>query len=150
MLPMQRALAMALTPAWLLNVVALLCVTCAAGESRRPALERSGQLRATLENGLPFSFICDGKPSNEFLGSWQKSETVHPLSGGRTLRTVTYRDPVTQLEVSREITVFPGKNAIEWLVRLRNTGSHDSPMLENILPLDLDIPVAAGGAVTFH
>jgi alpha-galactosidase len=141
---------MALTPAWLLGVVALLCVTCASGESQRPALERSGQLRATLENGLPFSFICDGKPSKEFLASWQKSETVHPLSGGRTLRTIVYRDPATHLEVSREITVFPGRRAIEWVLRLRNIGPHDSPMLENILPLDIQLPVPASGAVIFH
>jgi len=112
--------------------------------------ERSGQSISSLENGVPFSFLCAGKPSNGFLASWQKSETVHPLSGGRTLRTVTYRDPVTQLEVSREITAFPEKNAIESVLTLRNTGSHDSPMLENILPLDLDIPVAADGVVTFH
>jgi alpha-galactosidase len=135
----------------LMNVGVLFCVVCTASpQSERPVAGRSARLMSTLEKGAPFSFLCDGKPSNEFLASWQKSETVHPLSRGRTLRTVTYHDPVTQLEVSREITVFPGKNAIEWVLRLRNTGSHDSPMLKNILPLDLDIPVAAGGAVTFH
>jgi alpha-galactosidase len=135
----------------LMNVGVLFCVVCTASpQSERPVAGRSARLMSTLEKGAPFSFLCDGKPSNEFLASWQKSETVHPLSRGRTLRTVTYRDPVTQLEVSREITVFPGKNAIEWVLRLRNTGSQDSPMLKNILPLDLDIPVAAGGAVTFH
>jgi alpha-galactosidase len=141
---------MALTPACLLNVVALLCVTCASGESQRPALERLGQLGATLESGLPFSFICDDKPSQEFLASWQKSETVHQLSGGRILRTILYRDPATHLEVSREITVFPGKRAIEWVLRLRNIGPNDSPMLENILPLDIELPVPASGAVIFH
>jgi alpha-galactosidase len=110
----------------------------------------SGQVVATLENGDPFSFVYGGKPSQRFLASWQKSETVHPLSGGRTLRTITYRDPATHLEVSREITTFPGNKAIDWVLKLRNTGTQDSPMLENILPLDLEIPVPAGGAVTFH
>ena len=109
-----------------------------------------GQVMATLENGAPFSFVYDGKPSQQFLASWQKSESVHPLSGGRSLRTITYRDPATQLEVSREITTFPENNAIEWVLRLHNAGTQDSPMLENILPLDLEIPVPAGGAVTFH
>jgi alpha-galactosidase len=147
---MQRTLAVAPTRAWLVNVVALLCVTCASAQAQRPAVEPLGSLMATLENGVPFSFVCDGKPSKELLASWQKSETVHQLSGGRTLRTILYRDPVTHLEVSREITVFPGRPAIEWVLRVRNGGPGDSPMLENILPLDLDLPVPADGAVIFH
>ena len=88
--------------------------------------------------------------AKEFLPSWQRSETVHPLSEGRTLRTITYRDPATHLEVSREITTFPEKNVIEWVLQLHNGGTQDSPILENILPLDLDIPVPASGAVMFH
>ena len=63
---------------------------------------------------------------------------------GRTLRTITYRDPATHLEVSREITIFPEEHAIEWVLRLRNGGTNESAMLENILPLDVDFPVPAG------
>ena len=100
----------------LINVGLFLCAVCSA----------SAQLTGTLGSGVPFSFVYDGKPAKEFLASWQKSETVHPLSGGRTLRTITYRDPATHLEVSREITVFPGGHAIEWMLRLRNGGTHDS------------------------
>jgi alpha-galactosidase len=125
---------------WLVNVGVLFCVVCSA----------SGQAVTTFENGVPFSFVCDGKPAKQLLASWQKSEKVQPLSQRRTLRTITYRDPATHLEISREITTFPEKNAIEWVLRLRNAGSNDSAMLENILPLDIDIPVPAGGAVTFH
>ena len=46
--------------------------------------------------------------------------------------------------------IFPLGHAIEWVLKLRNGGPDDSPMLENILPLHLDIPVPAGSAVTFH
>ena len=135
---------------WLVNMVVLFFVCSASGHAQSPAPERSGQLMAALENGVAFSFVYDGKPSKEFLASWQKSETVHPLSGGRTLRTITYRDPATHLEVSREITLFPGGHAIEWVLRLRNGGRNDSPMLEKILPLDIDLPIPAGGVVIFH
>jgi alpha-galactosidase len=131
---------MRLRTLWLVNVAVLFCGVCGA----------SGQTVTRLENGVPFSFVYDGKPAKQLLESWQKSETVEPLSQGRTLRTITYRDPTTHLEISREITTFPEKNAIEWVLRLRNAGSNDSAMLENILPLDVDIPVPAGGAVTFH
>jgi alpha-galactosidase len=147
---MQRTLAVVVTRAWLVNVFALLCVTCASAQAQRPAVEQLRPLMATLQNGAPFSFVYDGKPSKEFLGSWQKSETVDRLSGGRTLRTILYRDPATHLEISREITAFPGRPAIEWVLRVRNGGPRDSPMLENILPLDLDLPVPTDGAVIFH
>ena len=79
---------MRLQSLWLVNVGVLFCVVCGA----------SGQVIATLENGVPFSFVYDGKPAKQFLASWQKSETVQPLSEGRTLRTITYRDPATHLE----------------------------------------------------
>ncbi len=136
---------------WLANViVSFYLLSAGSGHAQRTMPERSGQLMATIENGEPFSFVCDGKRSKEFLALWQRSETVHPLSGGRTLRTINYHDPTTQLDVSREITVFPEGHAVEWVLRLHNGGINDSVMLENILPLDLDIPVPESGAVVFH
>jgi alpha-galactosidase len=134
----------------LLTAVLFCVVSTALSQSDEPARERSSNLISAYESGMPFSLVFDGKPSKEFLPSWQKSETVHPLPGGRTLRTITYRDPVTHLEVSREITTLPGEHAVEWLLRLRNSGTKDSAVLENILPLDVGIPVPAAGAVTFH
>lgn len=125
---------------WLAIMVALFCA----------AANAPGQIITSLESGTPFSFVYGGKPSKRFLASWQRSERTHPLSGGRTLRTITYRDPVTHLEVTREITVFPGGHAIEWLLKLHNGGASDSPMLENILSLDVDVPIPDGSAVTFH
>jgi alpha-galactosidase len=108
------------------------------------------QLVKTFENGAPFSFVYEGKPSATFLSSWQKSKSTRPLSGGRILVTVTYRDPATHLEVIRELTIFPGGSSVEWMMKLHNGGSKDTPILENILPLDVQIPVAASDAVTFH
>ncbi len=122
------------------RLVLLLSLVCSA----------SAQTLTGLEKDSPFSFVYDGKPATQFLASWHKSETVHLLSRGRSLRTITYRDPTTHLEVIREITTFPEKNAIEWVLRLRNGGSRDSAMLEDILPLDLEIPIAANSAVTFY
>ncbi len=142
---------MQIRPLWLVNLGLLLLIACTASDHpQKSGPEQSSSLTATLENGAPFSLVYDGKPAKDFLASWQKSETVQSLSGGRTLRTITYRDPATHLEVSREITIFPGAHAIEWMLRLRNGGTADSALLENILPLDVDLPVPTGGPVTFH
>ncbi|MGC2399489.1 MAG: alpha-galactosidase, partial [Acidobacteriaceae bacterium] len=128
-----------------------LFITCAAsGQFQKPGQESPGSLIKTFAGSIPFSFIYHGKPSKDLLASWQKSEASQSLSGGRTLRTITYRDPASHLEVSREITIFPGGHAIEWMLRMHNGGREDSPMLENILPLDADLPIAAGRAATLH
>ena len=111
---------------------------------------RSKELLHAFEQGTPFSFVYGGKPAASFLSSWKKSETVHPLADGRTLRTITYQDPVTHLEVSREITLFPNANAMESMLTLHNAGTQDTPILENILPLDAEIALPAADAVTFH
>jgi alpha-galactosidase len=110
----------------------------------------SKEVLHAFEQGTPFSFVYGGKPAASFLSSWKKSETVHPLADGRTLRTVTYQDPVTHLEVSREITLFPKGNAIEWMLTLHNGGTQDTPILENILPLDAVISLPGSDGVIFH
>jgi alpha-galactosidase len=108
------------------------------------------ELVQDLERGTPFSFVYDGKPAQSLLPSWKRSETERPLGDGRTLRTITYRDPSTQLEVKREITIFPGTNAIEWVLTLHNAGSQDTPILENILPLDVVVKLAQPDKLIFH
>ncbi len=142
---------MAIRGSWLGTLVLLFCLTCTASVQRKASERReSTQLIASLESGASFSFVYGGQPAEKFISSWQRSETSHSLSGGRTLRTIRYRDPATHLEAIREITLFPGKNAIESMLTFRNSGKQDSPILENILPLDVHLPISASKAVIFH
>ncbi len=48
----------------------------------------------------------------------------------------------TGLEVSREITLFPEADAFEYILLLRNTGTVGIPIIEKILPLDLQFAAA--------
>src|ERR1700730_1394112 len=126
---------------WLGNTVLVFSAVCTASSER---------LIKRFEDDTPFSFVYGGKHSKAVISSWQKSKTIHALPGGRTLLTITYRDPETRLEATREITIFPGENAIEWVMTLHNGSSKDTPVLENILPLDAEISVPANDVVTFH
>jgi alpha-galactosidase len=108
------------------------------------------ELLPALEKGAPFSFTYDGRPARSFLSSWKRSETSKPLPDGRTLQTITYQDPATHLEVSRETTLFPNGNAIEWMLTFHNAGSEDTPILENILPLDAEIALPGENHLVFH
>jgi alpha-galactosidase len=98
---------------------------------------------------VPFSFVYANKSSEQILSGWKRSETKKSLPDGRVQSITTYTDPATGLEVRWEATEFAPWGAVEWVVRLRNTGSSDSPIIENLLALDQKITVPPG-AVVFH
>ena len=100
--------------------------------------------------GTAFSFIYDGKRSQDLLPHWKQTASTKSLGDGRELRVTTYRDAATGLEISREVTLFPGVPAVECILRLRNTGSRDTPIIEKILPLDLKFEAGSSGKVVLH
>ncbi len=104
----------------------------------------------SVRAGEALSFVYNGKPSEDLLARWKKSRHTKSLADGRKLRVITYRDPVTGIEVSDELTSFPGVPAIERILRIRNGGTHDTPIIENILPLDLQFNAAGTGKVAIH
>lgn len=65
----------------------------------------------------PFSFILDEKPSEEFLRSWRWSRTA-PASTDKdvVLRTFTYTDPRSGLEVVCDVKGYPSSGP--WRVRI--------------------------------
>jgi len=99
---------------------------------------------------VPFSFTCDGKPSAQLLGRWTRKATQEPPARGRERHTITWTDEQTGLEVACEAMVFTDFPAVEWLLRLKNTGSKDTPILSEIRPLDLRIGLGEKEPVLFH
>jgi len=96
-----------------------------------------------------FSFVYGGKPSAELLPSWGRREEIEPTPDGRERRIITYTDPATKLEVRVEITRGDDFPAVDWVLRFTNHGPADSPLLEQVLPLNLAVGVPSGD-VTFH
>ena len=105
---------------------------------------------ARAMEAVPFSFIYNNKASEQILSAWKRSETKKSLPNGREQTITTYTDPATGLEVTSEATEFVQFGAVEWLVRLRNTGSADTPIIDKLLALDLKIPVSPGTLVFHH
>jgi alpha-galactosidase len=103
-----------------------------------------------LETKLPFSFVYNGKPSADLLGSWKRTAKKERARSGKQRHIVTYADPATGLEVICEATVFMDFPAVEWILRFRNSGTGDTPLIENILPLDLGIAAPSKDPVVFH
>lgn len=84
-------------------------------------------------NRLPFQFLYDGKPSTEILGSWDKSlETKEFPNEKKTVHSLKWTDPETQLELKAVVTVYTDTPGIDWTLYVTNKGSTDSKILTNL------------------
>jgi alpha-galactosidase len=96
-----------------------------------------------FSDAIPFSFIYGGKPSAELLPTWRKTIADSTNVRGESVRTITYADPATGLEVICQAIRFGDYPAADWVLQFRNSGRERSPVLERILPLDLSMHTAA-------
>jgi alpha-galactosidase len=97
----------------------------------------------------PFSFLYDGRPSDDLLAAWSKAETREPAPGGQ-IRQITYSDPATGLQVTARVREFDNVPAREWVLEFANAGSADTPIIADILPLAATLPMAKQGKVRLH
>jgi len=99
---------------------------------------------------LPFSFTYDGKTSAQLLTHWKASVTSESNSSG-IIRRYSYVDPVTRLKVTAEIHLYPEFPGVaDWVLRFRNDGTSDTPIIEDILPLNLAMPSSSGNIIIHH
>jgi alpha-galactosidase len=102
-------------------------------------------------DGAPFfSFTYDGKPSADLLGQWERTQTSRQLDAQRTERTTNWTDAKTGLEVRCTSVVYSDFPIVEWTVYFKNTGTADTPMLENIQGMDVSFKREGEGDYILH
>jgi alpha-galactosidase len=84
----------------------------------------------------PFSFVYDGRHSSEFLRDWKFTKEKIREDGTKKEFVFTYSSPEKGLVVRCEAVVFKDFPAIEWVLKFRNDGKMDTPIIENIKALD--------------
>lgn len=91
-----------------------------------------------------FSFLYDGKSSEDILPNWDCTQQTELLADGFAVTTV-WTDPVSGLRITCDAQETGG--TAEWVVRLTNTGSADTPLIENfrIADLSAELPTAEAG-----
>jgi alpha-galactosidase len=99
---------------------------------------------------VPFSFVYDGRSSRDLLPQWEQKRTSQALPGNREHEVVTWRDGRSGLQVIYERTVYRDRQAIDWVVRLHNAGTADTPILEKVRSLDLELEPPGSGDVLLH
>ncbi len=85
---------------------------------------------------LPISFKYDGQDSATILNSWRRSYEKKNVNEDITLHVLTYADPKTGLECRFELKEYHDFPAVDWVVKFKNTGKLDTPILEDIRSLD--------------
>jgi len=79
-----------------------------------------------------FSFRYQGKESTTLLKSWSRRVAKPARAQSSTRYTEIFQDPETGLEARVEAVQFHDWPAVEWVVHLSNTGTTNTPLLENI------------------
>ena len=111
---------------------------------------RPGAGRKPLTAEPPFAFTYDGKPSAELLKQWKTGRASRDLDAERVAHTLTYTDERTGLEVRCEAVAYRDFPTVEWTVYFKNTGLADTPVLADVLALDLDLERPGKGEFVLH
>lgn len=99
---------------------------------------------------IPFQFFAGKRSSREWIktdnvkiesGSWCESVRKHKL---------IWKDSESSLVCEMELTEFKDFPAFEWVVRLRNEGTGDSPIIHDFKALDISWADPKGGVPTLY
>ena len=101
-------------------------------------------------DNAPFSFRYNGKASSDFLKSWKANASVE-AGQDSSAHSYSFTDPTTHLVVTAQVRLYPEFPGVaDWVLRFRNDGPSDTPILEDILPLHWNIAASPGDCFIRH
>ena len=100
----------------------------------------------------PFTFTYRGEASDALLPAWSFASGTTNADAGVTTSWRAWTDPATGLCVRWESRHHHGFPDCEWVLHFENTGTRDTPILENIQALDLTLatPLSAEAPYRLH
>jgi alpha-galactosidase len=134
---------------WLaVAILGLLPPNAMAAQAVNPAHQNNPWLQEHLLNSssqLPFSFVYGRQSSEALLKVWPSKTAIRQLDGSRVEHTLVWADPKTGLQVRLTAVDYAGSPVVEWTEYFRNDGKVDTPILEDVQPLDISLPVKGNG-----
>jgi alpha-galactosidase len=97
-----------------------------------------------------FSFRYGGTNSSELLTRWTRKTDEQAFGPNGSIRTISWLDPRTGLEVKLEATRFSDFPAVEWVAHLTNHGHSNTPIIENLQAIDTSLLIPASGDPSLH
>jgi alpha-galactosidase len=101
-------------------------------------------------NVPPFSFTYGGQPSTDLLPSWKTERASNKLDDARTEHTITFTDPKTGLVARWTAIEYHDFPTVEWTLHFKNTGSGDTPILENLQAINVQVERGDLGEFLLH
>lgn len=98
----------------------------------------------------PFSFVYNGKPSRDFLATWNVERKTTTIDEHRTAHRVVYSDPAGGLSVRCEAVAYDDFPTVEWTLYFKNNGKTDTSIIENIQSLDIRWQRGVDGEYLLH
>lgn len=97
-----------------------------------------------------FSFVYGSEPSSELLKRWKFEQTQKRLDLNCTQHILSYTDPKTGLVVRCVAVQYHDFPTVEWTLYLKNTGSSDTPVIQDIQALDTSFSRGPKGEFFLH
>lgn len=109
---------------------------------------QEGPGRSPFTTEPPFSFQYDGKTLADL--AWKPTRSTRQLDPQRTEHTLLFADEQTGLQVRCTAVEYRDFPVVEWTLFFKNTGTGDTPILDNILALDARFQRAGRGEFVLH
>lgn len=106
-------------------------------------LDEGQDTRLLAQGAIPFSFKYAGESSASFLADWQP-KSVMEVEGDDKAFVSTWTDPETGLRVTVEGKTWKQFPAVDWVLHFENTGDKDTPIIEDIKAVDVDLNTGYG------
>ncbi len=95
------------------------------------------------------SFRYGGKDSDDLLPEWQTEVSTETNARGEITHR-TFVDPATGLKVTVHTQRFDGFPAMDWMAEFENCGATDTPIIEDILAMDVSVPIPPQERLRLH
>lgn len=98
---------------------------------------------------VPFSFKYGGIASATLLSKWDYIETQELFEDFAIYRHV-YKCPISRLCITAEVKKYKQLPAVEWVLYFHNESDKNTPIIENILPIDISLNATDKNICTVH
>jgi alpha-galactosidase len=109
-----------------------------------------GPVPSNYTTDPPFSFVVDGKKFSDLLNTWKVQRSSRVIDNQQAEHTLIYTNPEGNLQVRLVAIAYSDFPAVDWTLYLKNTGQSDSPIIENIQPIDTRIERNGEGEFVLH
>jgi len=114
-----------------------LCSSAFADQPNNRDVKRWMESSFTQPDRFFFSFRYNDKPFAQLLNRCTSDQLTRRSDMGRLERDYIFTDPATGVQLTCTCTLWENSSAVEWFLRIKNTGKRTTPIISDLLALDM-------------